>query len=140
MEIPYEKIDVEMRPIIRTMNELGIIKTIGCCIGHDKNRSSEVIFKVTDEHSWITIMQNLLKINDELKESNIDFYKWYRLDSSRKLCIDWRMVIEAHPRNLDCREDEEDRLYRIKQQSLEYLIRATKEEIGRESLSQHVNT
>lgn len=37
MDINYEDIDVELRKIIKLMNQIKGIETVECCVGHNKN-------------------------------------------------------------------------------------------------------
>lgn len=49
MNIPWEHIDKELIPLVKAMNYSGIFKTYSCCIGHNGNRQTEIIFDVIDE-------------------------------------------------------------------------------------------
>lgn len=130
-EIPYKKIDIELRELIKVLNNINCIFTIGCCIGHTKISTSDIFFKVTDIKKWDKYIIKLLELNYRLKESNIDIYEWHRLDSNKNKIKDWVLKLEVHPRNEEANESEEDRVLRIKKYTIQEIIK-TIEKAGRE--------
>ncbi|WDU82291.1 hypothetical protein [Caloramator sp. Dgby_cultured_2] len=123
MKIPYEKIDVELRPLIYELNKTNCLVTIGCCIGHGLTYTSEIFFKVTDENKWIKLMLRLLELNSELKECNINIYQWHRLSYDGLYFVDWKLEIEVHPRNKEAKEEESIRILRIKKRLFKRLLK-----------------
>lgn len=97
MKIPYDKIDKEMITLIQAMNAHESIYTLGCCIGHNGNKCSEVIFNVKDEDMWQPLMIKILNLNNEFKNVNVDLYQWHRLSVDNQHTVNWVMKIEVHP-------------------------------------------
>ncbi|MDD4601476.1 hypothetical protein SDC9_04160 [bioreactor metagenome] len=123
MRIPYEKIDHDIIPLIKAMNNCGYIKTLGCCIGHEINKPSEVIFKVIDEKQWQLIMPSILLLNSLLRNANIDVYQWYRLDCDNQHITDWLFKIEVHPGIISITEE-----LRIKKDIIDKLVGILKDD------------
>ena len=122
MKIPYEHIDIEMRRLIYELNKLDCLYTIGCCIGHGVDLESDIILKVTNEELWNVIMLKLLRLNNKLKESNINIFKWHRLSLEDQLITDWLIKIQVHPKNKENVENETNRIQRIKKEAINNII------------------
>ncbi len=136
MKIPYEHIDYEMRKLIYILNKTDFIETCGCCIGHNDDPISEVIFKVCDREKWHILMIKLLELGSNMKDANINFYEWHRLDLEGRYLVDWRMTIEAHPRNSEDCEVENKRLLRIKNKAMDSIIKVIEKEVEIAALPQ----
>lgn len=126
--IPYDKIDPEMRDLIREMNEYDCIETTGCCFGHGTQPAAEVIFDVIDEEGgWGGLRYDILSLNQRLNYANIEVSERFYIDDYGNLRSDWVLRIEAHPRNKEMNTMEEDRVRRVKLQAIAELVRVLKE-------------
>lgn len=121
-KIPYEYIDKEIRQLVKELNSLGCILTIGSCIGHGEDRFAQVLFRVSNEKAWKLIMIELLELGLEIKDANINIYQWHRIDIEGKYLVDWKLEIEAHPRNKEILANEKDRILKIKKEVIEKII------------------
>lgn len=94
MSIPYERIDKEIRPLVRALNESGIVRTFGSCEGHGDDKTAAIIFNPIDDWKWGKIKLQILNLSNNLPDLNINIYQWHRLGG-----IDWVMEFEAHSTN-----------------------------------------
>lgn len=96
--IPYEDIDVELRPLIKEMNKIDGICTTSCCIGHGINLA-EIDFIVRDLATLYHFICNCLNgftafdlcisLTDPTASSMLRFYlrsKSLNLEYNKMIC------------------------------------------------------
>lgn len=128
-KIPYDKIDPEMRDLIRAMNEYDCIETTGCCFGHGTDLAASVIFNLYDEEDgWGDLRYNILSVNECLDYANIEVSERFYLDGLGILRSDWVLRIEAHPRNKEVNIAEEDRVGLFKTKAIAELVKMLEED------------
>lgn len=91
--IHYERIDPEIRDLVKSLNESGIVKTYSSCSGHGEDQKAQIIFMPVD-YRWNILKAKILNISNQLSDLNFNIYEWHRIDG-----VDWILEIYAHPRN-----------------------------------------
>jgi hypothetical protein len=128
-EIPYDKIDPEMRDLIRVMNEYDCVETTGCCFGHGTDLAASVIFNLYEEEDgWGDLRYNILSVNERLDYANIEVSERFYLDGRGNLRSNWVLRIEAHPRNKEVNIAEEDRVGLFKTKAIAELVKMLEED------------
>lgn len=131
--VPYDKIDPELRSLVRELNLTRCVQTIGCCIGHGTNPVADIIFDVIEPRAWHSLMNDLLWVGRELPKANMDIYQWHRLTPEGTLIVDWVLRIEAHPRSQSSNVAEDLRVLQVKNEAILATILTVKEWQSRSS-------
>lgn len=97
-EIPWQDLDPEIIPLVRAMNQTGVLRTTGCCIGHIDGQPAWVTFHPTDGNRWQNLLFDLLRYSPD--RCTVRIYQRYMVYERRpgegeRLNWEWHLELRS---------------------------------------------
>jgi hypothetical protein len=92
-DVPWERLDPPMVPLVRALNQTGYVRTTGCCVGHVDGAPASILFEVTDRRRWRRLNVRLLKLSGA--DFTVTVYQRYFLKPDHQLACDWEIQVFA---------------------------------------------